>query len=421
MTINFATSPAPNKTFRLLFACLTIVGIGNSMLFAVLPPIAREAGMPDWSVSTIFTLSAVLWVLTSPVWGKISDTKGRKPLIVMGLSSYALSTVSFTLIATIGLVDHFHWFALFVGLAAARSIFGAFGSATNPAAQAYVADTTAPEIRTREIAAVTSAFAFGSAAGPALAAGMVASLGLLAPLFATSTLAVLGAISARVYLPKVAIPPTARQSAAPSSVWRLAFNASVQPWLLFGVVLSAVTAVMFQQISFYFMDRLAVSPREGATLTAVSLALGALSQIVAQLVLIPRLNLSPRWLVVWGSFITGLGAVLTALGGSFGVLCVAQALVGLGFGLARPGFTGGASLSVSQKDQGSVAGLVVAANGAGFVTAPLFGAGLYAWVSHQAPFYFSALILFILAGYGMLSNTLKGPPMAESPPDQPGV
>jgi MFS family permease len=413
--------PSPTTTYRLLFACLAIVGIGNSMLFAVLPPIARETGMPDWSVSAIFTLSAVLWVLTSPVWGRISDTKGRKPLIVMGLSAYALSTASFTLFAAIGLMDHFHWLHLFIGLAAARLIFGAFGSATNPAAQAYIADTSAPEIRTREIAAVTSAFAFGSAAGPALAAGMIASLGLLAPLFATSALAVLGAISARLFLPHLAITPSARQSAAPSSVWRLALNPAVQPWLLFGVVLSAVTAVMFQQISFYFIDRLAVSPREGATLTAVSLALGALSQIVAQLVLIPRLNLSPRWLVVWGSFITGLGAVLTALGDSFGVLSVAQALVGLGFGLARPGFTGGASLSVSQKDQGSVAGLVVAANGAGFVTAPLFGAGLYAWVSHQAPFYLSAAILLVLACYGMFSNTLKGAPMAESPPDQPGV
>lgn len=409
------------KTFRLLFVCLAIVGIGNSMLFAVLPPIARESAMPDWSVSAIFTLSAVFWVLTSPVWGRLSDRKGRKPMIVMGLSAYAISTGSFTLIAAIGLMGHFHWIALFLGLATARLIFGAFGSATNPAAQAYVADTTTPEVRTREIAAVTSAFAFGSAAGPALAAGMIANLGLLAPLFATTTLAAIGALSARFFLPDVAITPQAKKSAAPASVWRLALNPAVRPWLLFGVVLSAVTAVMFQQVSFYFIDRLGVSPREGATLTAVALALGAMSQIVAQLVLIPRLSLSPRGLIVWGCIITGAGAALTALGDSFGVLSVAQALVGLGFGLARPGFTGGASLAVSQDDQGSVAGLVVAANGAGFVVAPIFGAGLYALVSHQAPFILCAVVLAILAIYGLTSRKLAGGPLEESPPDQPGV
>ena len=411
----------PKQTYRLLFACLAIVGIGNSMLFAVLPPIARETGMPDWSVSAIFTLSALLWVLTSPVWGRMSDSKGRKPMIVMGLSAYALSTGTFTGIAAIGLMDHFHWLTLFLGLAAARLIFGAFGSATNPAAQAYVADTTTPEIRTREIAAVTSAFAFGSAAGPALAAGMIANMGLLAPLFATTTLAIIGALSARFFLPNIEITPAAKRSAAPSSVWRLALNPSVRPWLLFGVILSAVTAVMFQQVSFYFIDRLGVTPREGATFSAVALALGAMAQIIAQLVLIPRLSLSPRGLIVWGCLITGAGAALTAFGDSFGTLSVAQALVGLGFGLARPGFTGGASLAVSQDDQGSVAGLVVAANGAGFVVAPLFGAGLYALVSHQAPFVLCALVLFMLAGYGLTSKQLVGAPMDESPPDQPGV
>jgi hypothetical protein len=178
---------------------------------------------------------------------------------------------------------------------------------------------------------------------------------------------------------------------------------------------------MFQQVSFYFIDRLGVTPREGATLSAVALALGAMAQIIAQLVLIPRLSLSPRGLIVWGCLITGAGAALTAFGDSFGTLSVAQAVVGLGFGLARPGFTGGASLAVSQDDQGSVAGLVVAANGAGFVVAPLFGAGLYALVSHQAPFVLCALVLFMLAGYGLTSKQLVGAPMDESPPDQPGV
>jgi MFS family permease len=168
-----STPQTARPTFRLLFACLAIVGVGNSMLFAVLPPVARETGMPDWCVSAIFTVSAILWVVTSPVWGRASDTRGRKPMIVMGLSAYAVSTVSFTIVAALGLAGHAPWLVLFLSLAVARSIFGGFGSATNPAAQAYVADTTPPAIRTREIAAVTSAFAFGSAGGPALAAALI--------------------------------------------------------------------------------------------------------------------------------------------------------------------------------------------------------------------------------------------------------
>ena len=413
--------PTARPTFRLLFACLTIVGIGNSMLFAVLPPIARETGMPDWCVSAIFTVSAILWVITSPIWGRASDTRGRKPLIVLGLSAYAISTASFTIIAALGLDGQLGWVALFFGLALARLIFGAFGSATNPAAQAYVADTTPAHIRTREIAAITSAFAFGSAGGPALAAGLISNFGLLAPLIAVTFLASLGAIAAFFYLPSVPITPMAKKSAAPASVWRLAVDPRVRTWLIVGVILSSVTAVMFQQLSFYFMDRLNVPPREGAALVAVSLALGALAQIVAQLGLLPRLSLSPRGLIVTGTIITALGTGLTAIGDNFGILAAAQGLVGLGFGLARPGFTGGASLSVGTDDQGSVAGLVVAANGAGFVVAPIFGAGTYALIGHQAPFILCTIVLVGLALFCARSTGIVGTPLEESPPDQQGV
>ena len=417
------TTPSPSQrpTFRLLFACLAIVGIGNSMLFAVLPPIARETGMPDWCVSAIFTVSAILWVVTSPIWGRASDTRGRKAMIVLGLTAYAVSTASFTLIAAFGLHGDFSWLVLFVGLAASRLIFGAFGSATNPAAQAYVADITPPNIRTREIAAITSAFAFGSAGGPALAAALISNYGLLAPLIAVTILAGLGAGAAYFYLPSLPIPLMAKRSAAPASVWRLAVDPRVRTWLIVGVILSAATAVMFQQLSFYFMDRLNVPPREGAALVAVSLALGALAQIVAQIGLLPRLNLSPRGLVVVGTTITALGTGLTAIGDNFGALAAAQVLVGLGFGLARPGFTGGASLSVGQDDQGSVAGLVVAANGAGFVVAPIFGAAVYAFISHQAPFILCTIVLLALAIFCALSKSICGPPLEESPPDQQGV
>jgi MFS family permease len=412
---------APRPTYRLLFACLAIVGIGNSMLFAVLPPIARETGMPDWCVSAIFTVSAILWVFSSPVWGRASDTRGRKPMIVLGLSAYAISTGSFTILAAWGLIGHLPWLTMFLSLAVARSIFGAFGSATNPAAQAYVADTTPIAIRTREIAAITSAFAFGSAGGPALAAALISNFGLLAPLIAVTALATLGAACAHLFLPSIPITPLAKKSAAPSSVWRLAVDRRVRTWLIVGVILSAVTAVMFQQLSFYFMDRLNVPPREGAALVAVSLALGALAQIVAQIGLLPRLSLSPRGLIVVGTIITALGTGLTVIGDNFGVLAAAQGLVGLGFGLARPGFTGGASLSVGPDDQGSVAGLVVAANGAGFVVAPIFGAGVYALIGHQAPFILCTVVLIALAIFCARSTRIVGKPLEESPPDQQGV
>jgi MFS family permease len=410
----------PPSIFRLLFACLAVVGIGNSMLFAVLPPIARQIGMADWTVSAIFSVSAVLWVVTSPVWGRVSDRAGRKPMIVLGLSAFALSTGLFAAMAWIGLQGIWDWVAVAIAMTAARCLFGAVGSATNPAVQAYVADLTAPEKRTEEIGAVTAAFAFGGAAGPAFAALLISKAGLLAPLWTVTVLALMGAVSAALFLPRVRdVKDRGASSKAPSGLWKLAIRPVVWPWLLFGVILSAVTAVMFQQLSFFFIDTLHVTPVEGATLVAVALACGALAQIVAQMALLPRLKLTPRGLMISGTIVTALGTGLTAWGGEFGVLVFAQFLIGLGFGLARPGYTGGASLVVKPEEQGAMAGLVVASNGAGFVVAPIFGAGLYHWISPHAPFVFCTLVLIGLALYGQVSKRLEGTTLTESPPDHP--
>ena len=61
----------------LLFVCLMALGMGHSLFFAIFPPLARDLGLSEVQASTIFTLSAVLWVLMSPFWGRRSDGWGR--------------------------------------------------------------------------------------------------------------------------------------------------------------------------------------------------------------------------------------------------------------------------------------------------------------------------------------------------------
>ena len=79
------------REFALLFACLVSVGMGQSMLFSVLPPAARGIGLTPFQVSTIFATSASLWVFVSPAWGRRSDVAGRRRVMMIGLLGYALS------------------------------------------------------------------------------------------------------------------------------------------------------------------------------------------------------------------------------------------------------------------------------------------------------------------------------------------
>ena len=70
------------RDFAIVFAVMMAVAAGNSGLQSVLPAIGREIGIPDPLVAGIFSLSALLWTVSAPVWARASDRRGRKPLIL---------------------------------------------------------------------------------------------------------------------------------------------------------------------------------------------------------------------------------------------------------------------------------------------------------------------------------------------------
>jgi len=92
---------------------------------------------------------------------------------------------------------------------------------------------------------------------------------------------------------------------------------------------------------------------------------------------------------------------------SLNLLLVAQFMQGVGFGLARPGFAGGASLSVRPEEQGGLAGLTVAVSGAGFVISPLAGVTLYEMQGMHAPLWLAVGILSSMTLFAVFSRRLR--------------
>ena len=99
----------------------------------------------------------------------------------------------------------------------------------------------------------------------------------------------------------------------------------------------------------------------------------------------PQAALKPRALILWGSIIAAAGLGGAVIARDLYGITLSFALASLGFGFTRPGFTGGASLAVPMSEQGSVAGLITAANGISWVAAPALGMALYL-VNPNLPF-----------------------------------
>jgi len=407
---NFKRGPG----LLMLCSAQLVVGVGNSMLLSLLPPLAREIKLPDASVGAIFSLSALIWVFASPFWGRVSDARGRKPIIALGLAAYAVSMAGFGAVAAMGLAGWLATGTMFVGLMLTRSIFGLVGSATSPSAQAYIADCTPPERRTEELATLTSAFAVGQTVGPGLAAAITASFGYIAPIAMVVVLAAIAAVFIYRNLPD---PPVVQRRAGPaprlSDALRLASDRRVRPFIIYGIGLSVVGGTLAQTYSFFTMDRLHVTGTHAAEMSAAGFMVGALAMLVAQLGVLPRIKAGSRDLMVWGAAVIAVGVVAQMIASSLAALMIAQFLQGLGGGLARPGFSGGASFAVDAEEQGAVAGLVVAANGTGFIIAPLTGGVLYDAIGPIAPLVVACAVLAAMTAYAVVSRSLKA---AHAPP-----
>ena len=171
----------PN-TIWILAAGLLCVGAGQSIVFITIPPIARDLGLNEIQIGSIFATSALAWMILSPVWGSLSDSVGRKKIVIVGLSGFAISLILFSFTISLGQRELLTGSLLFLILVAARILNGIFGSATRPSSGGWVADISSIDSRSRAFARLDSGFSMGRILGPAVA-GLLLLVSYKAPFF----------------------------------------------------------------------------------------------------------------------------------------------------------------------------------------------------------------------------------------------
>ena len=405
----------PKERFALLFAIMLVAASGNTAMQSLMPSIGRELGIPDLWVAIAFSLSAVVWVLTAPHWARMSDRRGRRALMRLGLYGFIVSMLICGAVLAAGLAGLLAPMTVFIIFVLGRAVYGGWGSAAPPAVQAYVAARTEGEQRTNALSAIASSFGLGTIIGPALAPLFIFEpLGLSGPLivFALIGAAVLAAVITR-------LPDDTPKSAARGQIvgepsigganngasligddrppaplrWR---DPRVFAWHMIGAIGGHGHAALLGVIGFLVIDRLALPLDDAQQSIALVLMAGAGATLLAQWGLIPRLALDPRALVLWGSLLSAAGAVVTGLADGIYGITTGFALASLGFGFFRPGFTSGASLAVAPDEQNAVAGMVTSVNGVAFIAAPALGVGLYG-LSMPLPFLVTAALMLGLA------------------------
>ena len=373
---------------------LVSVGMGFTVLFPVLAPLGREIGLSEIQITFIIAASGLMVFLSSPVWGRRSDRWGRKRVLLCGLFGFSAGTVLFNSVLYLGLEGVLTGTVLFLALVVARVTHAAMMSASMPAANAYMADITSAENRTRGMGAAGAANNLGTILGPAVASLAVVSL--LAPLWIMAAVAFLNGLFVWRYLRE---PP---RHQVPQTGARMKYSdPRILPFIVIGVAMFTGMGLVQQTMGFRFQDALGLSAADTAKNFGFAMMLSGACSLFSQAVIVQRLRVQPFTLLRLAMPLLIVAFTMMAMLESQLALTIAMMIQGLGMGLAGPGFTAGASLAVSAEEQGAVAGVAGSCGPLGFTLGPLIGGVMYQ-LAPTLPYAFAAglfVVLFLSMGW----------------------
>lgn len=176
--------------------------LGLMLIAPIMPPLIRELGMRESHSGLIISLGSIAMALMAPVWGRTSDMKGRKPVILIGFIGMSISCTLFAVTLYGGLNEWITGGVLLTLLIVMRSLIGMFIPAVLSSAQAYMGDVTEGKERSSGMAIISAANGLGLVFGPAIA-GAFTMIGLLWPLYFGIVMALAAFIIALWFMPQL--------------------------------------------------------------------------------------------------------------------------------------------------------------------------------------------------------------------------
>src|ERR1700722_13367098 len=165
-----------------IFLVVFIDLVGFGIVIPILPYYAQQYGASAWALGWLMTSYSLMQFLVSPLWGRLSDRIGRRPVLMISILGTAISMVM------LGFAPSLLW------LFTART-FAGICAANISTAYAYIADVTTDENRAKGMGMIGAAFGLGFIFGPAIG-GILSRYGYSAPMFFGAGLAVINLVFA---------------------------------------------------------------------------------------------------------------------------------------------------------------------------------------------------------------------------------
>lgn len=393
----------PSAQAGLVTIAVFLTYMGQMLLNPIIAPLAREMGLREWHIGGTISLAAVVLALLSGYWGRTSQRLGAKRILITGMLIATIALAAFGVISYLGVNKMFTGVGLVLGVMITRGIiYGAGISAVAPTTQAHlITHTPSEKGRVKAVGMIGAAQGIASILGGLVGGALAAVGGLLLPLWLMPVIMCLGiALLAVKFQPQ----KVTRKIEEPKHIKYL--DPRVWPWLISGLVMFLVFSSIQTIFGFTIQDRFDLSGQATAGITAIYLFVMGIAMILGQGVIAPKLGWGSAKLFRIGLLLMLVGVICLWPVASHPLLAVSMLLVGIGSGLAMPGYNSGPTLQMEEDEQGAVAGLINANNGAAYAIAPVVSTALYGW-NTLVPFIISIVLLAAITIFSFTQPLLR--------------
>lgn len=413
-------SRKPSLLVIFLTVFIDLVGFG--IVLPLLPLYGEHYGATGWQIGLLMASYSVMQFLFAPWWGRLSDRFGRRPVLLVStagaVGAYALFAFATRFEGALAL-----WLII-----ASRAFAGICG-ANITVAQAYIADITPPEQRSKRMGLIGMAFGLGFIFGPPIGAFGFRALGDAGPGIFASALCALNFILAFIILAESWTPSKHADAGRRPRIaqWQhtlrqptlgllvVIFFLATFCFTCFEITLGLIIAKNFN-LGFKTPEAISVA----ATLFMYCGIIGAFVQggpigklvkrfgerkLIAVSLVLTGISLAPL------PFIHGTGKLswsllFSAQGGPWWLLLITLALLSIGSGLTRPPLFGLLSVLTPANEQGATIGVAQSAGSLARIFGPIFAGSLFE--THAAIPYLTCAIIAVVTGLVAWSRLVTG-------------
>tara|TARA_B100001250_G_scaffold69259_1_gene55584 strand:+ start:2709 stop:3875 length:1167 start_codon:yes stop_codon:yes gene_type:complete len=383
--------------------------MGQSVYAQVMPLIGRELGFSVRLITSFVSISAFVFLLATPFWGRISDVKGRKTVLMIGFAGYIISSLLFVLVAYLGLIGVLLTTSLILSFLLARILNSAIGAASRPASGAYIADITTEEKRSAGMGQYGAANNLGTIFAPIMVSfiaflitnteifpSSLEPFGRLIPVVFMSLLSLLALIMVYFYLPETLDSNTKKIKRE-----KISYDSKLLIFVGIGVLIFICFSSSMTVAAFYIQDKFNFSILVTQERQGIAFGLLGIFSILVQLTFVQKTKIIPINFISISVPFFILGIIFIVISSSFTYFVVGMSFLGIAMGLSSPGYTATASLNADSSNQGEAVGVAMVAPGLGFAIGPFLSGMLYE-ISPNLPYLICIpifIIIFLLVLY----------------------